>query len=592
MAPHPSTHVTIATSGETVGNRSAAVSEGLDVVPGYRDVRQLDSGRTGRVFLATYQETGAYVAIKYLNATLRRDDDFMTRYRQDAAELVEIDHPHVVRVYEYVETPRRAAVVMELVDGVSLREILRENVRVSPEAALVVVKSTLEALAAAHGRGVAHRDVRPENLLVQADGTAKLSGFGIVTHAEEPGVPAGSPPYMAPELWTRGEAGPLADLYAAACVLFEAVRGRAPYRGEDLAALRDKHLVEPPPLEVVPDALRGLLRHGLAKAPALRYASAVEFLAELERDAVAGYGREWEQRGRRHLAEPATALALRFPLARTEREPAPRAAVPRPLPALPPYLWLAVATVVAVAISLLASGGTLPPGPATALMPPETTADVPPPATDPPPDSSGTTSPGPPSADPSGTVSPGPSASGPDRSASDQRPTGPPSSDSPGRPRPDPTTRPSVAPTTSRAPASPPPRGNTAVTGIGILSWDGSTGSVRVTADGPGSVRLRLSYLRRDDGGVSREVASESRTLSGGTDYTSRARRDLGQVACGHRAHLTLVAMTEPAAANGPQISEVAVDGPACASPSQPTPTPDGQAALRPVRPPAGASPG
>lgn len=70
------------------------------MVPGYRDVRQLGGGRTGRIFLATYQETGAYVAIKYLNATLRGDDGFMTRYRRDVAELVEIDHPHVVKVYE------------------------------------------------------------------------------------------------------------------------------------------------------------------------------------------------------------------------------------------------------------------------------------------------------------------------------------------------------------------------------------------------------------------------------------------------------------------------------------------------------------
>ncbi|MFD2354842.1 protein kinase [Nonomuraea ferruginea] len=427
------------------------------MVPGYRDVRQLDSGRTGRVFLATYQETGAYVAIKYLNATLRRDDDFMTRYRQDAAELVEIDHPHVVRVYEYVETPRRAAVVMELADGVSLREILRENVRVSPEAALVVVKSTLEALAAAHGRGVAHRDVRPENLLVQADGTAKLSGFGIVTHAEEPGVPAGSPPYMAPELWTRGEAGPLADLYAAACVLFEAVRGRAPYRGEDLAALRDKHLVEPPPLEVVPDALRGLLRHGLAKAPRspVRVRRGVPGRAGARRgrrlrDGVGAAGPPPSGRAgdRARAALPAGQDRARA------RPPGPpsRVRCPRCRPICgwrwrPWWRWRS---------RCWRPAGRYPRGRATALMPPGDHRGRPPPATEPPPDPSGTTSPGPPSADPSGTASPGPSASGPDRSASDQRPTGPPPSDSPGWPRPDPTTRPSVAP--PRRPEPPPPR--------------------------------------------------------------------------------------------------------------------------------------
>src|SRR3954470_23983246 len=122
-------------------NRETAALWGFALVPGYREVRQLGAGHTGRVFLATYQATGAYVAIKYLNATLRRDTEFMDRFRMDASSLVELDNPNVVQLYEYVETPTRAAVVMELVDGVSLRTILAEHGRTSPEAALAVLKS-------------------------------------------------------------------------------------------------------------------------------------------------------------------------------------------------------------------------------------------------------------------------------------------------------------------------------------------------------------------------------------------------------------------------------------------------------------------
>ncbi|TMR26239.1 serine/threonine-protein kinase, partial [Nonomuraea zeae] len=366
------------------------------MVPGYREVRQLGSGRTGRVFLATYQSTGAYVAIKYLNATLRRDTEFMDRFRSDTHELVEIDDQNVVRLYEYVETPTRAAVVMDLVDGVSLRTLLTEHGRTSPEAALAVLKSTLLALAAAHERGVPHRDVKPENVLVQADGTSRLTDFGVVVHAEEPGVPAGSPEYMSPELWTQGRAGPPADLYAAACVLFEAVKGRPPYRaykedahredGEaelDVPAVRDQHLVEPVPLEIVPDSLRDLLKRGLAKDPAVRYASARQFAAEVEEDAVAGYGPDWEKRGRRHLAELATLLALRFPLARTTPAAGAAAAVRErmlTMSKLPPHLWVAAATVVAVAIALILSGGRMPPGPGTILMPPPKTHGEPDPS--------------------------------------------------------------------------------------------------------------------------------------------------------------------------------------------------------------------
>src|SRR5437868_3978138 len=182
------------------------------MVPGYREVRQLGAGRTGRVFLATYQATGAYVAIKYFNATLRRDGDFMARYRAEAPGLVEVDDPNVVRFYEYVETATTAAVVTELLDGVSLRTLLTEHRRMSPEAALVLFKEILLGLSAVHERGIAHRDCSPENVLVRADGTSKLVDVGLAVHAEEPGVPAGSPPYMAPELWTQQLAGGLAAL--------------------------------------------------------------------------------------------------------------------------------------------------------------------------------------------------------------------------------------------------------------------------------------------------------------------------------------------------------------------------------------------
>ncbi|MFI7706315.1 serine/threonine-protein kinase [Nonomuraea sp. NPDC049480] len=536
----------------------------MDLVPGYREVRQLGAGHTGRVFLATYQSTGAYVAIKYLNATLRRDAEFMDRFRSDTHHLVEIDDPNVVRLYEYVETSSRAAVVMELVDGVSLRTLLAEHGRASPEAALTVLKSTLMALAAAHEKGVPHRDVKPENVLVQADGTSKLADFGVVVHAEEPGVPAGSPEYMSPELWTQHKAGPPADLYAAACLLFEAVKGRTPFRankedGElDVPATRDKHLVEPVPLEVVPDALRDLLRRGLAKDPAARYASARRFAAELEEDAVAGYGPDWEKRGRRHLAELATLLALRFPLARTDHASGDTAVTLRDrimsMPRLPPHLWVAGATVVAVAIALVLSGGRLPAGPGAILMPPpeETSEPVPSPA-------DATTS-----AVPTRTT-----AAAPRRTTAAPPPTTPPTTPATPPPPPPTGTPPPPPPTSGQGGTSIP---RPAVQVAGIVQWSGTSGSVRVSADGTGPVRLRITYTRRDgDDAPARTLRQETRTLRGNTTYTSTVTHDPGDVACDKRAYFGILVMTEPASANGPQVSEAAVDGPAC-----PTPAPSG----------------
>ncbi|MET9343075.1 protein kinase [Nonomuraea sp. NPDC003804] len=555
------------------------------MVPGYREVRQLGAGRTGRVFLATYQSTGAYVAIKYLNATLRRDAEFMERFRAETPGLVEIDDPNVVRFYEYVETPTRTAVVMELVDGVSLRAILAEHRRTSPEAALAVLKGTLLGLAAAHERGIAHRDVKPDNVLVQADGTSKLADFGLAVHVEEPGVPAGSPPYMAPELWTAGTAGVLTDLYAATCVLFECVTGRQPYRAPDVAALRDKHLVEPVPVEVVPDAVRELLRRGLAKDPAGRPRSAREFAAELEVAAVAGFGGEWEKRGRRHLGELATLLALRYPLANpgSPQETQARGSLVRErrAPRLPPHLWIAGGALVATLVALLVSGGRLPPGPGTFLAPPPkspfelgaTPVDSKPTA--------GRTTHRPAASRTGASTSTAPASRPPGTGV-----TSPPTTRPPAPPKPpatQPPTRPQGRPSGSPAvsppppPTSVPPRAGVpppAVKSAGILTWSGSAGTVKVATEGPGPVRLRVSYTRREGDGPARTVHEDVRELKGSTAYTVPVARDLGAVACGRRAYLGVIVQTERAAANGPQISEIPVDGPPCASsPTRASPT-------------------
>ncbi|WP_433218150.1 serine/threonine-protein kinase [Microtetraspora malaysiensis] len=251
-------------------------------VPGYREVRELGAGGAGRVVLATYKTTGALVAVKYLRPELREDPRFLAGFRSEARVMVEINDPNIVRLYEYVETVAGAAIVMELVDGVSLRRILAEHGTTSPEAALVVLKGSLAGLSAAHSSGVVHRDYKPENVLVQADGTSKLSDFGIAAPSGVPGLPAGTPSYMAPEQWEGAPAGPAADVYAATCVFFECLTGHRPYRAEHAAGLRRLHQNAPVPVSEVPASVRGLVGRGLAKNPADRPPTARAFIADLE----------------------------------------------------------------------------------------------------------------------------------------------------------------------------------------------------------------------------------------------------------------------------------------------------------------------
>ena len=155
-------------------------------VPGYTEERLLGHGVSGRVVAAVNDATGQRVAIKYLRENLVRDAGFLGELRADAELLASINAPHMVRVLDYVEQPGEgAAIVMELVDGVSLREMLARRGPLGAAAALVVLKDLLLALAAAHSHRLAHRDVKPENVLIDATGWCTLTDFGVAVKTDK-----------------------------------------------------------------------------------------------------------------------------------------------------------------------------------------------------------------------------------------------------------------------------------------------------------------------------------------------------------------------------------------------------------------------
>ncbi len=290
-------------------------------VPGYTEIRELGRGGAGRVVLARHDADDILVAIKYLSDELMSDLHFVARFRHEANLLASMEpSPHAAKFYEYVEVPRGAAIVMELINGVSLRAMLRSEGPTGPEAALAVLKGSLLGLAVAHGAGVVHRDYKPENVMVEADGTSKLVDFGVAAHIGQGAAASGTPPYMAPEQWSGGVTSPATDVYAATVVFFECLTGSRPFRAQSMAALARQHQVTPPPVEEVPPSLRGLVERGMAKRAADRPQSALEFLQELEVVAADVYGPAWEERGRRRLAALAGLLVHFFPLAEEEPE--------------------------------------------------------------------------------------------------------------------------------------------------------------------------------------------------------------------------------------------------------------------------------
>ena len=277
-------------------------------VPGYTEVRELGRGASGKVVAAVNDATSQQVAIKYLSPALTRDSAFMWSFRSEAQMLRSLGVPQVVQVYDYVEEPGQGAgIVMELVDGVSLHEMIVRRGPTGPEAALTVLKGSLLGLAAAHTLGIVHRDYKPENILVDTAGNSKLADFGVAVKAGKQVPAAGTPLYMAPEQWQGAPASPATDVYAATAVFFECLTGRTPFSGK-LQQLHEQHVTATVPLDRVDAPLQGLIARGMAKNAAGRPQSAIEFVAELEAAAAAAYGPEWEERGRGHLAARAAAL--------------------------------------------------------------------------------------------------------------------------------------------------------------------------------------------------------------------------------------------------------------------------------------------
>ncbi|WP_406256226.1 serine/threonine-protein kinase [Streptomyces nigra] len=526
-------------------------------VPGYTGSLELGSGASGRVVLAVHEETGVPVAVKYLSESLRTRPGFVHDFRAEARLLGGLESPYVTGLYEYVESPQGAAIVMELVDGVSLRTLLTRQGPLTPEAALVVLKGSLLGLADAHQVGVVHRDYKPENVLVLPDGTSKLVDFGIAVDAGTDGGVAGTPSYMAPEQWTGAPASPAADVYAATATFFECLTGHKPFAGDNIAELALRHVEAPVPAEEAPEPVRDLVRRGLAKDPEQRPARAAEFVRELEAAAGAGYGPDWEERGRDRLAALVALLPLLLPSARdgarTTTDSAHTVLGPAPGPG-PVRAWLPgragmLASAAAVLLGVLLTYG-VPFAPDEAAR--DTAQAV---ATS----SSGPGVSAPESATPSTSASPSgspSSSSSPDASPTTATPTDGTSATASASPADEGTTAPAgtggtTAPPTGTPPTEPtaPAVKDVALSGFTQTGPMTATATVVVTTDGTGPVSVTISWSTGNLPGVpgAADGAAQTFTRSGATQYTIPVDHTFQNRGC----YWTVQATTDPAAAGG-----------------------------------------
>ncbi|GIH26111.1 hypothetical protein Aph01nite_44210 [Acrocarpospora phusangensis] len=515
-------------------------------VPGYAEVRTLGVGGGGRVVLAVHEASGAHVAIKYLSEDLRGQPGFLDGFRAEARLLIEVDDPHVVKLYEYVQTPGGAAIVMELINGAPLRALLRAEGGTGPEAALAVLKGSLLGLAAAHERGVVHRDYKPDNVIVRADGSSKLVDFGIAVRSGAGAAAAGTPAYMSPEQWAGHPASPATDVYAATAVFFECLTGRRPYQATEHVVLMHMHQTAPVPSGDVPVPVRRLVERGLAKDPLSRPASAAMFVAELEETAVAAYGPDWEEKGRRRLAALAGLAAGLFPMGGGT---VPQVGTTLFKSTLGAFGRSLLGKVVIAGAALVVAGSAITAyalgadGEPVRDVVPLVADELPtPPVTETPSETPAETPAGTPTPEPAETPTETPTETPGETPA--ETPTAAP----PETPEPDPTP-PAAAPTKVLG---------VAVSGLSLAASATAPvakGTVSVVTDGVAKTTLTVKFTVNG-----KVVGTRTMALSGAKKYTKSVSRDLGTRPC--TGTWGIVATTSPAAASGAITATAKV--PAC----------------------------
>jgi eukaryotic-like serine/threonine-protein kinase len=323
-----------------------------ELIAGRYELEKLvGSGGMSNVFRAHDRLLERTVALKILHEQYTRDDDYVERFRREARAVAKLAHPNIVTVIDRGEQDGRQFIVFEYVDGQNLKELTRDG-PLEVQQAIGLTLQVAGALSFAHERGLVHRDVKPQNVLLNEDGQAKVTDFGIARSLDVQGVThtgtvLGTSDYIAPEQARGQRVDPKTDIYSLGAVLYELLVGEVPFAGDNFVAVAMRHVSEPAPsvLEHRPDCpprLDFAIQRAMAKDPDDRFASMDDFAAELEACRA-----ELDGRG----DEGATMIV---PPARPPRAARRRA---RRFPVTPLLIVLAGALVAVGAYLLLRDGG-------------------------------------------------------------------------------------------------------------------------------------------------------------------------------------------------------------------------------------------
>ena len=244
----------------------------------YRLMRRIGSGGMADVWSADDEMLGRQVALKFLHERFGADEQFVERFRREAQAAAGLQHPNVVSVYDRGEHEGRYWIAMEYVQGAALKDLIERGL--SPAESVEIVRQILTGVRFAHDRGIVHRDLKPHNVLVDAEGRARVTDFGIAragaSEITQTGSVLGTAQYLSPEQAQGLETTAPSDLYSVGVILYEALTGQVPFEAETAVAIALKQVSEPPvpPRQInpeIPPALDAVVLKALAKDPEDRY---------------------------------------------------------------------------------------------------------------------------------------------------------------------------------------------------------------------------------------------------------------------------------------------------------------------------------
>src|SRR5438046_4820367 len=280
------------TSSAVPSSGLAAIGPGSVLANRYEILQSLGEGGMGAVYKARDRELDRVVALKVIRPELANQQEVLRRFKQELILARQVTHKNVIRIFDLGEAEGIKFISMDYIEGQDLRSLLRQKGRLAPEEATAIIAQVCQALEAAHAEGVVHRDLKPQNIMLDSQGRATVMDFGIARSMEltgmtQTGALLGTPDYMSPEQAKGQEVDARSDLFTLGIIFYELLTGKTPYRADTVLGTLLKRTQERarPPIELDPDLPRYLsdvVVRCLEIDPQLRYQSASALTSDLE----------------------------------------------------------------------------------------------------------------------------------------------------------------------------------------------------------------------------------------------------------------------------------------------------------------------